>query len=726
MPEAAAPESVLTKNPRDAQARATTVRQLQVLAAAALLLPVLLFAFASALSYRATYALADERIERSLDVLQEQALKVFQSMNLALDTIDNMVAGLSEADIRAAEERLHTRLRQIQSALPEVQSIWIFGPTGHPQVITRDYPAPYAEDFGALDYFVVPRDGPAGVYIGGIHQSVSGGRPYFTFSRARRDASGKFLGVIEMSLLPSDFSGFYSHLLSGEGLQFALVRDDGVMLARYPAISREVRLDEHSGFQRSMVAAPAGGFYTSVGGNDNVERRVGTRRLPGFPVYVIVGIDTTQIRNEWMGGMAMHLIFGVPATLFLFLTLLAVLRRTRRLYAETDQRLVAEETLRQSQKLDAIGHLTGGVAHDFNNLLTIIIGNLEVAQRQLESWTDAVHGKLAQRIGSAMHGAERAAALTKRLLAFARQQPLNPAALDVNRLLNGLSDFLHRALGEDVSLEIVGTGGVWPVEADPAELEAAILNLAVNARDAMPDGGKLTIETANAYLDDAYCRQYSDLRPGQYVQVSVTDTGAGMTREIIDRAFEPFFTTKQAGQGTGLGLSQVYGFVKQSGGHVKIYSEVGEGTTIKMYLPRFTGQASPSAETKSELRRGRPGECILVVEDDADVRAYVVETLRGLGYDVIEAAGGEEALALMDRHQTISLLLTDVVMPGQNGRKLAEAARARQASLKVLYMTGYSRNAIVHQGRLDPGVELLQKPLTSEQLAAMVRKVLDA
>jgi CheY-like chemotaxis protein len=241
----------------------------------------------------------------------------------------------------------------------------------------------------------------------------------------------------------------------------------------------------------------------------------------------------------------------------------------------------------------------------------------------------------------------------------------------------------------------------------------------------MPDGGKLTIETGNAYLDDAYCRQYPDVRPGQYVQVCVTDTGAGMTRPIIDRAFEPFFTTKQAGQGTGLGLSQVYGFVKQSGGHVKIYSEAGEGTTIKMYLPRYAGQASPSADPKSEPRRGQPGECVLVVEDDADVRAYVVETLRGLGYDVLEAAGAQEALALMDRHQSISLLLTDVVMPGQNGRKLADAARQRQASLKVLYMTGYSRNAIVHQGRLDLGVELLQKPLTSEQLAATVRKVLD-
>ena len=433
MAESAAPDSVLNRHPRDAQARATTVRLLQVLAAAALLLPVLFFAFASALSHRATYALADERIERSLVVLQEQALKVFQSMNLALDTIENMVAGLPRptSDQRGTAARGCARSRR---ACRKCNRSGFSGPTGHPQVITRDYPAPYAEI--SARYLSVARDGQ-GVYIGGIHQSVSGGQPYFTFSQARQDVGGKFVGVIEMSLLPGDFSRFYSHLLSGEGLQFALVRDDGVMLARYPPISRDVRLGEHSGFRRSLAADPAGDFYTSVGENDSVERRVGTRRLSGFPVYVIVGIDTAQIRKEWMGGMAMHLIFGVPATLFLFLTLLAVLRRTRRLYAEQDQRLAVEETLRQSQKLDAIGHLTGGVAHDFNNLLTIIIGNLEVAQRQLESWTDAVHGKLAQRIGSAMHGAERAATLTKRLLAFARQQPLNPAAIDVNGCSTG-------------------------------------------------------------------------------------------------------------------------------------------------------------------------------------------------------------------------------------------------------------------------------------------------
>ena len=309
-------------------------------------------------------------------------------------------------------------------------------------------------------------------------------------------------------------------------------------------------------------------------------------------------------------------------------------------------------------------------------------------------------------------------------MAFSRQQPLNPVPFDTNQLINGLSDFLRRALGEHISLEIVGAAGVWPIEADQGELETTLLNLAVNARDAMPDGGKLTIDAGNSYLDDNYCRQHPDIRPGQYVVISVTDTGAGMTKEVIDRAFEPFFTTKGQ-EGTGLGLSQVYGFVKQSGGHVKIYSETGEGTTVKIYLPRYTKHYVPRQDVKSAVRGGRAGECILVVEDDPEVRAYVVETLGTLGYDTLEAPGASEALRLLDEHQTVSLLLTDVVMPGMNGRTLADEAQRLRPSLKVVFMTGYSRNAIVHQGRLDPGIELIQKPLSSEALAATIRRALD-
>jgi two-component system NtrC family sensor kinase len=725
MPDTSVPESATSRFSKDVQGRLATIRLLQTLAVAAILLPISLFLFASLLNYRATQALANERIERSLDILQEQALKVFQSMNLALDSIDNLLTDRSEAQIEADGATLHQRLRQILIALPEVQSIWIFGPAGHPQVITREYPAPGAQDFSGEDYFQVPRDGYSGVYIGGIHQSASGGQPYFTFNRARHDATGEFAGVIEMSLLPSDFITFYSQLANSPGLQFALVRDDGTILARIPSTG-ETHLGEQSGFRKAVQDHPARAYYTATSELDHVERRIGVRRLPNFPIYVIAGIATYEIRREWMSGMAPHLIFGIPATAFLFVAPLVVLRRTKRLYAEQDRREAVEMALRQSQKLDAIGHLTGGVAHDFNNLLTIIMGNLEIAQRQLESWTEGAQIKLGRQLEYAMRGAQRAATLTKRLLAFSRQQPLNPTTLDLNRLVNSLSEFFRRTLGEDVSLEIVGSGGIWPIEADPVELETAILNLVVNGRDAMRDGGKLTIEVSNSYLDDVYCQQHRDVQTGQYVQIAVTDTGTGMDSETIGRAFDPFFTTKPSGQGTGLGLSQVFGFVKQSGGHVKIYSEVGEGTTVKLYLPRSLGKYLPEQTIKPPLSRARAGECVLVAEDDADVRAYVVETLGGLGYDVLEAAGGDEALLILEKYKTTSLLLTDVVMPGMNGRKLAEEAKRRQSGLKVVFMTGYSRNAIVHQGRLDPGVELVQKPLTSEHLAAAIRRVLDA
>jgi CheY-like chemotaxis protein len=322
-----------------------------------------------------------------------------------------------------------------------------------------------------------------------------------------------------------------------------------------------------------------------------------------------------------------------------------------------------------------------------------------------------------------MTGARRAATLTQRLLAFSRQAPHKPERIDPNKLLTGLSDFLTRSLGEKVSLETVGAAGLWACEVDRSELEAALVNLAVNARDAMPDGGKLTVESSNAYLDEAYCRQYDEVRPGQYVLISVTDTGTGMSPELARQAIEPFFTTKPPGQGTGLGLSQVYGFVKQSGGHFKIYSEPGEGTTVKMYLPRAAGQMDVAKEPPEPPVVPGAGESILVVEDDADVRTYVVETLRELKYRVQHASSAEDALRLIDG-QAVDLLLTDVVLPGINGRRLAEELTGRQPSLKVIYMTGYSRNAIVHQGRLDAGLEMLQKPLTSSDLARAVGKVL--
>jgi CheY-like chemotaxis protein len=340
-----------------------------------------------------------------------------------------------------------------------------------------------------------------------------------------------------------------------------------------------------------------------------------------------------------------------------------------------------------------------------------------------------VSGRLKRAANSALRGAQRAATLTQRLLAFSRQQALDPKPLDLNKFIAGEVEFLQRSLGETIEIQAVGGAGLWQVEVDPNELEAALLNLAVNARDAMADGGKLTIETSNSFLDEDYCRANPEVRRGQYVLMAVTDNGAGMTRDVLARAFEPFFTTKAPGQGTGLGLSQVYGFIKQSEGHVKIYSERGQGTTVKIYLPRRLQDALADEEDHKavDVIEGLPGETILVVEDDEDVRTYLVETLRDLNYRVLRASDAIAALGFLQQPDLrIDLLLTDVVLPGMNGRELAKEAQAQRPRLKVLYVTGYSRNAVVHQGRLDPGVELMQKPITQEKLAIRVRDLLDA
>jgi signal transduction histidine kinase len=393
-----------------------------------------------------------------------------------------------------------------------------------------------------------------------------------------------------------------------------------------------------------------------------------------------------------------------------------------KLIQESLRREGLESQLRQTQKMEAIGQLTGGLAHDFNNMLAVIISALNLLKRRMQRGETNV----GEFVDAAIDAAQRAATLTHRLLAFARQQPLSPEPIDANKFVGGMSDLLRRTLGEATKLETVLAGGLWRVHADSAQLETTVLNLAVNARDAMPEGGRLTIETANAHLDDDYAAQHIGVPAGQYVLIAVTDTGTGMSPGVIAKAFEPFFTTKATGRGTGLGLSQVHGFVKQSLGHVKIYSEMGSGTTIKLYLPRFRGADEPVVRVKQdrELQVGRPGEVVLVVEDEEQVRQLSVEALRELGYTVLEAPGAVAALNVIDSRPDITLLFTDIVMPDINGRKLADEALRRRPALKVLYTTGYTGNTIIHNGVLDAGVHLVTKPFTLEQLATKVREVL--
>ncbi|WP_291842124.1 ATP-binding protein [Bradyrhizobium sp.] len=408
-----------------------------------------------------------------------------------------------------------------------------------------------------------------------------------------------------------------------------------------------------------------------------------------------------------------------------------VAQRTAELTAETRQRQETENTLRQVQKMESIGQLTGGIAHDFNNMLTIVMGNLDTLQRRIKSIDNST--ALSKPIEAALQGARNAAKLTHRLLAFSRQQTLEPVSLNLNAVVAGLSDLLARTVGEATKLEVVAGVGLWSTFADLNQIENTLVNLAVNARDAMEEGGKLTIETANTYLDEAYVTRFGDLKAGQYVMLSVSDTGTGIAPDMLERVFEPFYTTKEPGKGTGLGLAMVYGFVKQSQGHVRIYSEPGLGTAVKIYLPRHIEPAvsahpqGAAVPDDSPARPAIPGETILLVEDDPGVREYAVGVLEDLGYRVRAAASGAEGLAIAREPGRIDLLFTDVVLGGgMSGRQLAEQVSELRPTLPVLFTTGYTRNAVVHHGRLDSGVNLLNKPYTQRDLAHKVRALLDA
>ena len=390
-----------------------------------------------------------------------------------------------------------------------------------------------------------------------------------------------------------------------------------------------------------------------------------------------------------------------------------------RVAAEIADRQQAEAALQQSQKMESIGKLTGGVAHDFNNLLQVISGNLQLLGKDV-----AENRRAKERIANALVAVERGSRLASQLLAFGRRQPLEPKVVNIGRLVTGMDDMLRRALGEEIEVETIVSGGLWNTFADPVQIENALLNLAINSRDAMDGAGRLTIEVGNAFLDDSYSRTHPEVKAGQYVVLAVTDTGSGMTEEVKEQAFEPFFSTKPEGKGTGLGLSMVYGFVKQSGGHVKIYSQTGEGTTIKLYLPRsFRSEDRATAADTVPATGGT--ETILVAEDDEGVRATVIEMLSDLGYYVLKAKDAHSALTVIESGAHIDLLFTDVVMPGTlKSPELARLARARLPDIAVLYTSGYTEDSIVHGGRLDPGLELLSKPYTREDLARKIRHVL--
>jgi signal transduction histidine kinase/ActR/RegA family two-component response regulator len=702
------------------------------LVVASVLLPLLVFAGGGWLAWRGTVREANASLESALAVSEEQATRVFDTHVLLGGRVNDLLGDLDDDAVIARERELHDRLAAMIAGYSQVTAILVTGADGRALVATSRFPVDHRVSFGDRGYFTALRDGDAPFQIGGVVRGRVTPADVFTVAVRRGGAGKAFGGAVLVGVSPSYFSRFDSELFGGDPDYTALLlREDGTPLAGYPEPTPTEASRRDQWLADVIARRPQGGLVRGTSSIDGTERVIVYRQLTNYPVYVTTGRRWSAVVGDWRDTMLPHLIFGIPATLSLLALSLLAMRQWRqqhdtlaRLRDEVRRRELAEEALRQSQKMEAVGRLTGGIAHDFNNHLTVISSNIELLQRRLPPDS----ASLSRLTNAAMAGVQRAATLTHRLLAFSRQQPLEPEPIDVSRLVSNMTDLLRRTLGEHIAIETVLEGGLWQTRVDANQVENVLLNLAVNARDAMPAGGRMTIETANASLDEAYAASHVEVTAGQYVMLAVTDTGTGMTPEVIEKVFEPFFTTKPLGQGTGLGLSMVYGFVKQSGGHVAIYSEPGQGSTMKVYLPRFVRpDTRPAGENASAppAHPGGNGETILVVEDDEGVRRSSVEALRDIGYQVLEAGDAMEGVRLIVDRGGIDLLFTDVGLPGGvNGRALADAARSAQPGLRVLFTTGYTRNAILHSGVLDHDVHFIAKPFNLDALAEKIREVL--
>jgi two-component system, NtrC family, sensor kinase len=699
-------------------ARESATRLLQLLMAAAVVMPAALFAYASWVSYRDMHDVTDERILRSLDVMQEQALKVLQTIDRTFAEVNEIARGMSDEDIRVEQPRLHERLASIVATMPQLHAILLVGRDGRPLATSMLASVPADVNFSDRDYFEVQRDRDSGTYVSDMRlprlRGIDG--DFFDLSHRLESPDGSFNGVIAVAVRPSYFEDFYALIGKTRGSFYALVRIDGAFLARYPVTdNRAHRLSPESGLRSAIAQGRNYGLYTIGTGTseiDGVSRRIGFRKLPGFPVYALAGVNSAAIRDEWLSTMGVHLIFGLPVTLLLLSVLWLTLRRTRRLYDEADRREVAEGALRQAQRLEAIGQLTGGVAHDFNNLLMIVSGSVHRLRRELGD------EKQVRLLDAITNATQRGESLTRQLLAFSRRQMLQPDVIDLSERLPELKDMLSRSLRGDIEIGVLTPNRPCLVKVDPSELELALLNLAVNARDAMPSGGTLTITAKPIVLRG---KAGEEGLSGDFVAVRVADNGEGIPSDVLPRVFEPFFTTKEVGKGTGLGLSQVYGFARQSGGAATVTSTLRRGTAITLFLPRSFERPAMPSEPQAAAGAALPAGTVLLVEDNAEVveiaRAYFAD----LGFRIKEAASAQGGLDLIEREGDIDIVFSDILMPGGlNGLELAKLVRRRFPRIVVLLTTGYSSSA---HDAVREGFEVLQKPY---DLAALERALLAA
>ncbi|MCK1543068.1 response regulator [Bradyrhizobium sp. 147] len=695
------------------RAQRNSLKLLQWMMAASLALPIALFAIAATISYTSTNDIADREIERTLDVAHEHALKVFETIDRSLAELNEVVRSLPDETIRAREPALHRRLKRLTDSLPQLKSAWIFDADGKALVNSLVSPPPELS-FADRDYFYAHVDQSIGTFIGTAltpRPPYQGAR-FFGVSRRRDADDGRFIGVIQASVLPEYFESFYARIGSDPGSFFAMGRTDGALLAHFPRLDHDLRLDPGGPVGQKIATSPEHGLMTIAWPLDGIERRIGYRRIAEYPIYVSAGLESSAIRARWFATMGQHLVFGIPATALLFLLLAFAFRRTQHLQAEAAARREAEDALKHSQRLEALGQLTGGVAHDFNNLLTVIRASVDLLNRP--QLTEERRQRYITAIADAV---ARAAKLTSQLLAFARRQTLKPEVFDVGQRMQSLHDMLATLLGP--AIEIVTRLPAEPclVNADAGQFETALINMATNARDAMQGKGRITFEVeAATTIPDT-------LAPGAhgYISVTVRDTGIGIPAARLGRIFEPFFTTKQVGHGTGLGLSQVFGFARQSGGEVTVASEVGQGSTFSLYLPRVPLELRPQRQAPSTAPAvAGSGMSVLVVEDNIELANFAADGLTELGYSITLVDNATDALAeLVVDADRFDVVFSDVVMPGMTGLDLAQAVRDRGIGVPVVLTTGYSQ-ALSQDGAAE--FDLVQKPYSIEELSGVLHR----
>jgi len=703
-----------------------TTRYLRLLFIAILVIPVALIITLSWLNYGTAFRGAHDRVSHASDAIREYALKVLETDELILDHIAEHVTGMDWSELVRSEE-FHRYLHQFDSR-SQVSSVGLIA-RDHGLAATNPlFPAP-GDAIEAPGYLQVERNGKEPIYVGTAVRGTFVAAPQFSVVRTARNlrAAGDN-GVIFVSTRLSDFIEYYRSIVDPKDFLVTMARSDGAVLARSPGEDLiGTVLSPASRFRQSIAQKPDGGSYDAASEIDGIERLFAYRKLGAYPVYIIVGFKRSAVIEGWARLMASQLMFGVPATLCLMLLAVIALRRSvtadravAAAQAEAGRREVAEASLRQIQKMEVVGQLTGGVAHDFNNLLTAIAGNLDLIQRRSD---DA--GRVRRLAEAALLATQRGARITQQLLMFSRRNVLRPETLNLNRVLVEFEGLMAHAVSENIDLQLQLDAALDPSRIDRAQFEAALLNLMVNARDALSSGGRVTIETRNVLLDKAYADQNPEIVPGAYVMLAVSDNGIGIDRSVLPHVFEPFFTTKDVGKGSGLGLSQVYGFAEQSGGHVKIYSEVGIGTTVKLYLPKAAERpAEGDRQSLIPLRSANGGETVLVVEDDEAVLTMAVESLADLGYRVLVAHDGPEALAIVNGPERIDILFSDIVMPGGiNGAQLAIEARRLRPGIKVLLTSGYTAAALTNQHGLPEELPVLSKPYRRDELAARLRVI---